>query len=307
VALRIGIVGWGEIAQLHARYLREAGARVSGVVSRRKLDLEIPVFETLSDLLPRVDAVTIAVPNHLHAPLCSQALAAGKPVFLEKPLCIDWEQLTLLEKVLQPTAPLLRMGYRLRWNPALKEMRRRLGHIQSVRCIYRLGLDKLARGKDWTKDPLQSGGVWFTLGIHALDLVRWMTHASGEKLRQLRAEIKGDGDEEFPLCVELKGKLPSGIELIAGVDLRGGRSFELDLEINPSEERILRESLPAPWPSDRLSEETEYAAMMADFVKSVREGVSSVNDFPEILQTHRDLMRARDLTDLEKFPRKQIP
>lgn len=299
MALRIGIVGWGEIAQFHARYLQEAGARISGIVSRKKLDLKIPVFETLSDLLPEVDAVTIAVPNYLHASLCSQALKAGKPVFLEKPLCINWAQLTLLEKVLRTNAPLLKMGYRLRWNPALKEMRRRLGKVQSVRCIYRLSLDRLSRGKNWTKDPLQSGGAWFTLGIHALDLVRWMTHARGEELRNLRAEIKTNGDGDFPLRVELKGNLPSGVELIAGVDLRGGSTFELDLRVDPSGESILRESLPTPWPEEHLSEEIEYAAMMEDFVRSVRDGASSAKDFPEILQTHRDLMRARDLTDLE--------
>ncbi len=304
MALRIGIVGWGEIAQFHARYLREAGACVSGIVSRRKLDLGIPVFETLSDLLPEVDAVTIAVPNHLHAPLCFQAMTAGKPVFIEKPLCINWVQLNLLEKVLQPNAPILKMGYRLRWNPALKEMRRRLGNVRSVRCVYRLGLDRLSRGKNWTKDPLQSGGGWFTLGIHALDLVRWMTHARGEELGELGAEIKTDGGGDFPLCVELKGKLPSGIELIAGVDLREGSTFELDLRVDPSGKSILRESLPAPWPEDCLSEEIEYAAMMEDFVRSVHDGASSVDDFPEILQTHRDLLRARDLTDLERFSKK---
>ena len=71
-----------------------------------------------------------------------------------------------------------------------------------------------------------------------------------------------------------------------------------------SRKSILRESLPTPWPEECLSEEIEYAAMMEDFVRSVHDEVSSVDDFPEILQVHRDLLRARDLTDLERFPKK---
>lgn len=35
-----------------------------------------------------VDLAVVAVPNHLHAPVAERLLAAGIPVFLEKPLCL---------------------------------------------------------------------------------------------------------------------------------------------------------------------------------------------------------------------------
>ena len=175
-------------------------------------------------------------------------------------------------------------------------MRRRLTDLRSVRCIYRLGLDSLAQGKDWTRDPLVSGGAWFTLGIHAFDLVRWLAAADGVALTQLRAEAKPASEGgDFPLCVELRGRLPNGTELIAGADLQGNRSFQLDLQVEPSEARLMRESLPGPWPQGEASGEVEYAAMMADFVEAAEAGQSDRNDVPEILQTHRDLLRAQEL------------
>ncbi|MBW2220326.1 MAG: Gfo/Idh/MocA family oxidoreductase, partial [Deltaproteobacteria bacterium] len=83
MTVRVGIVGWGEIGRVHASCLASAGAEFSGVVSRQKNpDTDVPVYRTLDDMLPHVDAVTIAVPNHLHAPLCLQAVQAGKAVMV---------------------------------------------------------------------------------------------------------------------------------------------------------------------------------------------------------------------------------
>ena len=69
-ALRVGIVGYGEAGVFHARYLVAAGAEVVGAVTTRELDSGRRRFDSLAEMLPHVDAVTIAVPNHLHAGLC---------------------------------------------------------------------------------------------------------------------------------------------------------------------------------------------------------------------------------------------
>src|SRR2546429_8248769 len=61
-----------------------------------------------------VDAITIAVPNHLHAPLCLQAIAAGIPALVEKPLCITAADLIALERALPQARRPIHVGYRLR-------------------------------------------------------------------------------------------------------------------------------------------------------------------------------------------------
>ena len=97
--LKVGIVGYGEIARFHSRHLLAAGADVVGVVTRRP-DTGLTVYPSLASMLPHVDAITIAVPNHLHASLCAEAVVAGKAVLVEKPLCLTTAECRMLEALL---------------------------------------------------------------------------------------------------------------------------------------------------------------------------------------------------------------
>ena len=79
MTVKVGIVGWGEIARRHASALVRAGAQLGGVVSRRGVAPDgVESYASLDAMLPHVDAVTIAVPNHLHASLCLATIRAGR-------------------------------------------------------------------------------------------------------------------------------------------------------------------------------------------------------------------------------------
>ena len=96
-AFRWGIVGAGAIArQFAADLVHTRDGAVGGVFSRTegmardfaRVFGTDKVFLTLEGLLadPGIDAVYIATPSALHAPQALQAIAAGKPVLVEKPL-----------------------------------------------------------------------------------------------------------------------------------------------------------------------------------------------------------------------------
>jgi predicted dehydrogenase len=102
--IRVGIIGGGSIAQAHLDGYLLAGdrARVAAVAD---IDLEhaqrsadraggAEIFSDYRELIasPRVDAVDICLPHHLHADAIVAAAAAGKHVLCEKPLCLTVEE-----------------------------------------------------------------------------------------------------------------------------------------------------------------------------------------------------------------------
>jgi predicted dehydrogenase len=296
MSLRAGIVGYGEIAGYHARHLAAAGARVVGVVTTRAAPPELVRYESLAAMLPEVDAVTIAVPNHLHASLCAEAVAARMPVLVEKPLCITEGELDSLERALpRATRPVL-LGMRLRWNPALRALRACVGHVRRVRCTYRLGMDRLAAGKPWTRREAESGGAFCAIGVHALDLVRWMASADARPLEDLHAEVSHrDAGADFPLHARMGGRIRGGPWIEATADLRGDAPFRLEIHVDAENGVFTEQSFTALRPEDPGAADAEYAGMMRRFVEAATGGVPEPREIDEMLQCHRELLAARRL------------
>ncbi|MEM5297193.1 Gfo/Idh/MocA family oxidoreductase [Burkholderia sp. JPY481] len=99
---RVGIIGAGRISDLHAiEYLQNPLARIVGVCdrdvaqARSKLAAwgipDVAVEEDVDRFLARedIDLVEILLPHHLHLPVALKAMAAGKIVSLQKPMCVD--------------------------------------------------------------------------------------------------------------------------------------------------------------------------------------------------------------------------
>ena len=295
--LRVGVVGFGEAGQIHVRHLLGAGAEVVGIVTRRHdIKRDFPIYPSVSALLSDVEAVTIAVPNYLHAPICLEAMRGGKAVFVEKPLCLTACELIQLEETYRLSPVPLKVGFRLRWNPSLRTLRMKLHGARRVRCIYRLGIEKLAAGKEWTRHQAESGGAFFTLGIHALDLARWLVDAQGKPLHHLEARVVHlDTSADFPLDVSLSGNLPDGTQIVAGADLRGDAPFRLDLEIQTENSCLPDSSLTYPDLEGEHVAELEYQGLITDFIEAVYRGEPNFSEVLEFFQSHRDLIQAREI------------
>lgn len=294
--LKVGIVGYGEIARFHSRHLLAAGADVVGIVTRRP-DTGLTVYPSLASMLPHVDAITIAVPNHLHASLCAEAVVAGKAVLVEKPLCVTTAECRMLEALLPSASVPVHVGFRLRWNPQLLALRRRVHRLRRVRCVYRIGIDRLAAGKDWTRRMAESGGAFLAIGVHSLDLARWLAGARDEPLGDLRATANHrDGSAEYALSVSMQGVLPGGIEIVAAADLRGAAPFGLEIEIDAAA-TAPSEAQSDIAPEDERAAEVEYQGLIGDFVRAAREGDVDDESIVVALQVHRELLSARMLTE----------
>ena len=290
----MGIVGWGDAGRIHAKHLEAHGARLVSVVSRRSPGSAVHWFHSLDDLLPTVDALTIATPNDLHAGMALKAVSAGKAVMVEKPLCISRDELRQLELVLPSADVPVHLGYRLRFNSEISRLRRARGDRtvpRRVHCSYQLGIDRLAAGKSWIRDTVRSGGAFFVLGTHCHDLVRWICRARGRALTGLA--VSDSVKDDFPLEVSLMGRLGE-TELGISVDMRGNADYRLQLTVEwPDEDKPRSVVLSGERPGVR--EEAEYSGLMGNFVQAAEQGLADPAAVTEILQTHRELLDANFL------------
>lgn len=96
--MRFGLLGTGFWAsKVHARALAEHDtAELAGVwgrdVAKAKAvgaEYDVPGVADLDELLAQVDAVAVALPPDVQAPLAERAAAAGKHLLLEKPIALD--------------------------------------------------------------------------------------------------------------------------------------------------------------------------------------------------------------------------
>jgi predicted dehydrogenase len=212
-AVRVGVVGlgyWGPnlarnfaslgdaelrwICDDSAEQLERAAERFPGVRTTADLD------ELLSD--PELDAVAIATPVPTHAPLARRALAAGKHVFVEKPLAQSLADAEAVVADARDSDRTLMVGHLLEYHPGVERLKELVDsdELGKVHYIYgnRLNLGKLRADEN---------ALW-SLGAHDVSVVLRLAqeepvecHAHGESYMR-------DGVEDVVFCYL---RFPSGL------------------------------------------------------------------------------------------------
>src|SRR5439155_5225521 len=170
--LGAAVVGVGFIGTAHARAALLAGARLVGVAAstpqrakeaatRLGADRGFPSAEALIEDAD-VDVVHLCVPNDLHAPLATAALAAGKHVICEKPLTTETASADALVTALARAGTVGTVPFVYRFHPMVREMRARIatGELGRVHLAHGTYLqDWLSRAADtnWRVDPRAGG------------------------------------------------------------------------------------------------------------------------------------------------------
>ena len=119
------------------------------------------------------NTLVIATRHDSHASLVQQALAAGKHVFVEKPLCITSEQLADIQAV-HTGEQLLMVGFNRRFAPLLTELRQHLDFLSGPKAfIYTCNAGAIPPDH-WTQDPAIGGGRLLGEACHFVDLLRYL-------------------------------------------------------------------------------------------------------------------------------------
>jgi predicted dehydrogenase len=197
VSIGIGLIGLGRHGSRYANHLLEgiAGCHLAAV-SRRdagagKLYANATgiAFEPAwRQLVERrdVDAVVAVTLPNLNRDICMAAAKAGKALLIEKPLALTTEDASMMVKAARDAGVPMMTAQTLRFTPVLRRLRERLGDVGKVQYLW-LSMRIEPGPHAWLDDPAQSGGgVLLEVGIHLLDLVRFLT---GEEAIEVSAEL----------------------------------------------------------------------------------------------------------------------
>ena len=231
--LRIGIIGAGWPGERHTEgFSASGGAQVTAIADleteRREAfaaRYHVPKqYSDFRDLVadPDLDAVVIALPNHLHKPSTIAALKAGKHVFCEKPPAVNTAEAQEMADVAAAQGLVLGYATRRRYNPTTDLLAKRiadgkLGEIYHARAVWTRTWGVPSGVGGWFIDPLRAGGgALIDIGIHVLDQA-WFLMGNPKPVT-----VSGSVYNKFP---ELTGTDDS---TFAFIRFEGGHSLQVE-------------------------------------------------------------------------------
>jgi predicted dehydrogenase/threonine dehydrogenase-like Zn-dependent dehydrogenase len=120
-----------------------------------------------------ISRVIITTRHNLHGRLVREALAAGKDVFVEKPLCLNEDELKDIEGVYDGSRFLM-VGFNRRFAPLAQQVKAFLaGRTTPLVMVYRVNAGYIP-GDSWVHDPEIGGGRLLGEVCHFLDFLLFM-------------------------------------------------------------------------------------------------------------------------------------
>lgn len=144
---------------------------------------------------PTVDAVLVATRHGSHADLVLKAVAAGKHVFVEKPLAMSWDQLRQVAEAAQSRPDLIvQVGYNRRFAPLTEQARQFFAKRRSPLAIDYLANAGYIPPDHWVHDPVEGGGRIIGEACHFID---WGLHLSGGRPVRVHAASARGGRADY--------------------------------------------------------------------------------------------------------------
>ena len=191
-----GILGSGNMARVYADALAtqvSAGRLVAIALGTRAADLsaEFNVDDepSVERLVARgdVDVVVIATPHSTHLPLALKVAAAGKHVYLEKPMALDVAECDAIIEACRGAGVQLTIAKQSRYMQMSMRAKSYLdeGMIGDLLFIRPMSVTPGAGfvnvPQSWPSDP-REGDAFLDWGSHACDAIRWLSGAEPVRL-----------------------------------------------------------------------------------------------------------------------------
>lgn len=221
----LGLIGAGRHGIRYARHLIQdmPSARLRAVCRQHpEQRLDIPGSEAVSiygrpeQLIadPLVDAIILVVPPILHKDLCLAAVAARKPVLIEKPLATTFRDACLMVEAAARAGVPLMTAHTLRYDETIRSLRESRSRIGQARHLLLTShIETKGRNMDHA-DGYGRRGALLEFGVHLLDLVRLLTGQEVETVQCVLNQIPPTRPETFAkVQLRTMSGMPCSIEV----------------------------------------------------------------------------------------------
>lgn len=184
--INTGFIGAGSFAQSYLiPGVKSWGASLDGVVTSRgitsknvadKFKFNFSSSEP-DDVLKNenINTIFIATPHSSHSELVVRSLAAGKNVFVEKPLAMNYSQLDEIIKAKETNNGPLMVGFNRRFAPVSTEIKKEFKNIGEPLVVnIRVNAGHIPKDH-WTQQPEIGGGRIVGEVCHFIDLMQYFT------------------------------------------------------------------------------------------------------------------------------------
>ena len=211
--LNVGLIGSGFMGRSHALALRQAPAVFplpllphcecladinDEVAAKAAKDLNFARstgdWQTLIDD-PEIDLIDVTSPNKLHKPMSLAAIAAGKPVYCEKPLAPNAADAFEMARAAEARGVLTFVGFNYLKNPMTRLAKEivdsgEIGEVWSFRGIHAEDYMSDANAPwTWRLDPSGGAGAIADLGSHIISLGRYIVGEIDRVLADMHTRI----------------------------------------------------------------------------------------------------------------------
>jgi predicted dehydrogenase len=148
--------------------------------------------EVLSD--EDVNLVLIATRHNLHAPMIIEAANAGKHIFVEKPIAMNYEDCKEVYGTVMKNKVNLTIDFNRRFAPLAQKAKRMVESRKNPLMItYRINSAGMKK-EHWINDPVEGGGAIIGEGCHFFDFCNWIV---GREPMRIYAEMISSNDESI--------------------------------------------------------------------------------------------------------------
>ena len=188
----------GDLERIEAAHVVDDGADgVLGLIGSKLVGRHTSVDDLLAAVRPDMAIVSLVAANS--PPVIEALLNAGVPIMAEKPACVHPDDFAQLSRLADDKGVPLMLALANRMRPDMHDARRiiaegGIGELYAVRAVQVADQTRIQelQEADWTFERNRAGGghlVW--LGIHFVDLIRYVTGRDVEQVQALTGVVGG--------------------------------------------------------------------------------------------------------------------